>query len=220
MTARRPSIPVILIHDHSLVGEGVVGAVRAQPGFRVLAPSAEISEALRLIRWSRPEVVLLNLPRAGPVSMALAGALHGEVPAAQVVVMGLEPMHEDVASLIRAGVSGFIMADTTFEGFNGALASVAGGIRVLPAELTHSLFAQLVAGIARGRRAWTSGAIGLSGRERAVTQLIAQGMGKKEIAARLQIALHVVSRHVHGVLSKLAATSRLEVASLPGAVTS
>lgn len=53
----------------------------------------------------------------------------------------------------------------------------------------------------------------LSHREREVADLIVQGLSNKEIAARLQIALPTVQRHVHNVLSKLAANSRLEVAA-------
>jgi len=54
---------------------------------------------------------------------------------------------------------------------------------------------------------------GLTGRERAVTDLIVQGLSNKAIAARLSIAIHTVKSHVHKVLSKLAVNSRLEVAA-------
>jgi DNA-binding NarL/FixJ family response regulator len=105
------------------------------------------------------------------------------------------------------------MADTSFDRFLSTIHSVAGGIRVLPSELTHSLFGQLNGHDVRTgpKRPLQLGR--LTNRERAVTDLIVRGLGNREIAARLSIALHTVKSHVHKVLSKLAVNSRLEVAA-------
>ena len=83
----------------------------------MLAASAEIEEALRQVRQNRPDLVLLNLQRVGDDSLKVAGALHGESPESRVIVMGMEPFHEDVAGFVRAGVSGFIMADASSDAF-------------------------------------------------------------------------------------------------------
>lgn len=179
----------------------------------MLAASAEIEEVLRQVRKTRPDLVLLNLQRVGEDSLKVAGALHGESPESRVIVMGMKRFHEDIEGFVRAGVSGFIMADASSDRFLTTIRSIACGNQVLPLELTGSLFGQLNGhGVLphperpRDRKALTS-------RERAVTALIVQGLSNKAIAARLSIALHTVKSHVHNVLSKLAVNSRLEVAA-------
>jgi DNA-binding NarL/FixJ family response regulator len=207
-------ISLVLIDDNPSACEGVVALIRAEPGFQVLAASAEIEEALRQVRQNRPDLVLLNLQRVGDDSLKVAGALHGESPESRVIVMGMEPFHEDVAGFVRAGVSGFIMADASSDAFLATIRSIAAGNRVLPSELTGSLFGQLNGHGVRGhpeKRRCDQKA--LTSRERAVTALIVQGLSNKAIAARLLIALHTVKSHVHKVLSKLAVNSRLEVAA-------
>jgi DNA-binding NarL/FixJ family response regulator len=141
---------LVLIDDNPSAPEGVVSRIRAQPGFHVLAASAEIDEALRQVREARPELVLLNLRQKGSARLALAAALHGAAPESRLILMGLEPLHEDVASCVRAGASAFIMADATFDTVLGTLRSVVQGNQVLPPELARCLFGQLT-----GHGAWS-----------------------------------------------------------------
>jgi DNA-binding NarL/FixJ family response regulator len=50
-------------------------------------------------------------------------------------------------------------------------------------------------------------------REREVIALIGEGLSNKEIAGRLNIAVHTVKSHMHNVLEKLALHSRLQIAA-------
>jgi two-component system nitrate/nitrite response regulator NarL len=150
--ALRKRISLVLIDDNPSAPEGVASRIRAQPGFHVLAASAEIDEALRQVREARPELVLLNLRQKGSARLALAVALHDAAPESRLILMGLEPLHEDVASYVRAGASGFIMADADFGMVLNTLHSVAEGNQVLPQELAGSLFGQLTGSVAWRRR--------------------------------------------------------------------
>lgn len=206
-------ISLVLIDDNRSSREGVVALIREQPGFHILAASADLEEAVRTVRDTRPDVVLLDLGQEDDDRLTLAGALHGEVPESRVIIMGLVPLQADLASFVRAGVSGFLMKDASFDRLLSTIHSVARNIRVLPTELTGSLFGQLHRHGARGRKARTLKVGQLTDRERAVTDLVVQGLSSKEIAGRLQIALHTVKRQIRKLLSKLAVNSRLEVAA-------
>jgi DNA-binding NarL/FixJ family response regulator len=204
---------MLLIDDNPLAREGIVALIRAQPGFHVLAASAEIEAAFGKVRETKPDIVLLNLRRVGDDSLTAAGALHGDVPESRVIIMGMEPLHEDVTSFVRAGVSGFIMADASLDTFLSTIHSVTQGIQVLPLDLTRSLFDQLTGHAARRRSKRKEDGKRLTSRQRAVTDLVVQGLSNQVIAARLSIALNSVKSHVHNVLSKLAVNRRLEVAA-------
>ena len=190
----------MVLIDEQPLADGVATHLRAQPGFHVLTVSARIEEALKQVRDTRPDVVLLNLRLETSDSLTLAGALHGEVPASRVIIMGLEPLHPDVTSFIRAGVSGFIMVGAPLAIFRNTVDSVAQGIQVLPFQLTGVLFGQL-----RGPR------VRAINRKGVVTELILQGLSSKEIASRLRIAIHTAESRVHDVLAKLTVNRRLEV---------
>jgi len=206
-------ISLVLIDDNRLLREGIAALIHTQPGFRVLAASADVDEALAKAREAKPDVVLLDFGLADHDSLSLTATVHAEVPAARVIVMGLLPLQEDVANYVQAGASGFIMKDASFDDFFATIRAVAGGAEVLPQALTNSLFVQIAKNAVGSSKAKVLESVSLTNRERQVIDLLAEGLSNKEIATRLHIAVHTVKSHVHNVLEKLALRSRLEVAA-------
>jgi DNA-binding NarL/FixJ family response regulator len=170
-----------------------------------------MSSWLRSVREAKPDVVLLDFGLQDHDSLNLTATVHAEVPAAKVIVMGLLPLQEDVADYVRAGASGFIMKDASFEDFFATIRAVASGAEILPQALTNSLFTQIVRNIPTRNKAQIVEAVRLTARESQVVSLLGEGLSNKEIAARMHIAVHTVKSHVHNVLEKLALHSRLEV---------
>jgi len=209
---KRP-IALVLIDDNRLLREGLAAMIQSQPGFKVLAASADASEALEKVRVAKPDVVLLDLGLEDHDSLSLTATVHSEVPEAKVIVMGFLPMQEDVADFVRAGASGFIMKNASFEEFFATIRAVASGAEVLPEALTNSLFSQIALNATRGNKVKLMESVRLTNRERQVIDLLAEGLSNKNIATRLHIAVHTVKSHVHNVLEKLALHSRLEVAA-------
>ena len=207
------SISLVLIDDNRLLREGLTALLQNQPGFRVLAASADADEALRKVRETRPDVVLIDFGLEDHDSLGLTATVHAEVPEAKVIVMGLLAVQEDVADYIRAGASGFIMKEASFEDLFTTIKAVVAGAEVLPPELTNSLFSQIALNAPRGSKARAMAAMKLTAREREVIDLLAEGLSNKAIGARLHIAIHTVKSHVHNILEKLALHSRLEVAA-------
>jgi DNA-binding NarL/FixJ family response regulator len=211
--AGQKPIALVLIDDNRLLREGIVAMVHTQPGFRVLAASADAAEALKKVKEAKPDIVLVDFGLEDHDSLKLTATVHAEVPEAKVIVMGLLPLQEDVAHYVRAGASGFIMKDASFEEFFSTIRAVAGGAQVLPTQLTNSLFSQIVRNAPIKDKAQVVDAVRLTSRERQVIDLLGEGLSNKEISARLHIAVHTVKSHVHNVLEKLALHSRLEVAA-------
>jgi DNA-binding NarL/FixJ family response regulator len=207
------TISLVLIDDNRLLREGLAGLIRKQPDFRILAASGDIDEALRKVRKAKPRVVLLDFSLESHDSLRVTTTVRQEVPEARVIVMGLLPVQEDVAAFVRAGASGFIMKDASFDDFVGTIRAVADGAGVLPPELTGSLFGEIARQVASRGRASVPEGVRLTERERQVIDLLGEGLSNKEMAARLHVAVHTVKSHVHNVLEKLALHTRLEVAA-------
>jgi DNA-binding NarL/FixJ family response regulator len=78
--------------------------------------------------------------------------------------------------------------------------------------LTGSLFSQIVDHATRKGKGNPFKSVKMTGREREVVALIAEGLSNKEIAKRLSLATDTVKSHVHNILEKLALHTRLEIA--------
>jgi len=206
------AIPVFLIEDNRLLRDGLTTMLGAQ-GLNVIATARSGGEALRQVARLKPQLVLLDSALGDRESLRLVEEVKQVSPAIKVIVMHLLPAHEDIVAFVRAGVSGFIMKDASASEFVGTIRAVADGASVLPPPMTRTLFSHVAAqAMTRGKRGMKA-ATRMTGREREVATLIAEGLSNKEIGGRLRIATHTVKSHVHNILEKLALSTRLEVAS-------
>ncbi len=126
---------------------------------------------------------------------------------ALVVIADLAP--REAAGAVRAGARAVLPNGVRAETLAAAVAAVSLGLVVLPAEDV----AGVLTGDERGALADGASAPGiapLSGRERDVLALVAEGLANKQIAFRLGISEHTVKTHVAALFGKLHAGTRAE----------
>jgi len=204
-------IHILLIEDNRLLREGLTVMLKEQSDLKVVA-SPGTSDAVLQARKLKPTVILLDLGLRSQNSLRLLGLLKKNAPGARVIGMDLVPVQEELVQYVEAGVSGFVLKDATFNDFLRTIRSVAKGVNVLPPPLTGSLFSQIVEHATRKRKGNPFASVKMTGREREVVALIAEGLSNKEIAHRLNLATDTVKSHVHNILEKLALHTRLEIA--------
>lgn len=108
---------------------------------------------------------------------------------------------------LQAGVRGVLSTDADGEQLALAIEAAAGGLFVLhPNEVRAERSSPA--------RAVTLEPESLTARERQVLQMLAAGLGNKEIAARLRISEHTAKFHVASILGKLGASSRTEAVAI------
>ena len=206
-------LSVVLVDDNRMLREGLAAMILARKGFSLLGAADDGVAALEQVRAFRPDVVLLDSGLAEHDIIGLTTTICTESPESRVIIMGLLLSQDDVTDLVQAGASGFVMKDASLEDLFQTVRTVAAGDKVLPAGLTTSLFTRLVSNVPLTTRHRAPEELRLTRREREVVNLLGEGLCNKEIAARLEIAVHTVKSHVHNVLEKLALHSRLEVAA-------
>jgi DNA-binding NarL/FixJ family response regulator len=111
---------------------------------------------------------------------------------------------------IQLGIRGVLPADVAAVQLISAVVAVAKGLVVLqPGELA------LAAASTRTRNGGAAELFEpLTPREKEVLQMLASGLGNRQIAAHLKISEHTAKFHVASILSKLGASSRTEAVSM------
>ncbi|GAC1453796.1 MAG: response regulator transcription factor [Gemmatimonadaceae bacterium] len=204
---------LILVEDSRLLRQGLAAMVSRHEDFQVLAAIGDRDNVLQKVQELQPHVVLLDLGLRSQNSLRLVESISKEYPDVKLIVMDLLPAEADVIEFVKAGVSGFLTKDATFEEFLNTIRLVAQGTKVLPPSLTSSLFSQIAHLAATRDKALVSSAVRLTKREREIIRLIGDGQSNKEIAQALNVATFTVKSHVHNILEKLALRTRLQVAS-------
>jgi DNA-binding NarL/FixJ family response regulator len=206
-------IRLLLIEDNRLLREGLTAMLKKQPDIEIVAAFGNGEDIVQKAREWKPQVILVDLGLRSQNSLRVVELVRQDSPEVKLIVMDLIPVQADIVEFVKAGVSGFLLKDATFEDFLKTIRSVAAGAKVLPPSLTGSLFSQIIEQAVGEGKVKLIEAVRMTKREREVVELIAEGLSNKEIAQRLSVATYTVKSHVHNILEKLALHTRLQVAS-------
>lgn len=161
------------------------------------------------------DVVLFDATGEPPETF-LDSLIASDVASDFSVVVLMEPASLAASSTaLREGVRAVLPNDVSPEQLVAALQAAANGLLVLhptqaPAQVTSNGFGSTT----NRSRELDELAEPLTPRESEVLQMLASGLGNKEIAAKLAISDHTVKFHVASILGKLGASSRTEAVSI------
>ena len=199
-------IRVVVVEDNRLMRDGLARLLGAYPDVDVVASAENANAATPLLQSAKPQVVLLDASLANGDSYNLLRSLKASAPEAKAVLIDFVPAQQDVSEFIDGGANGFIMKDATAEDIVKAIRTVASGTDLPPPPALPRAAGEGSGGGGGGGGGGTAqGVVRLTKREQEIKELIAAGLGNKEIAQRLNIATNTVKSHVHNMLGKLAA---------------
>ena len=194
------TISILLVDDHRMVRQGLSALVREQSDMQIVGEADSGREAVGMAHEKQPDLVILDIsmPDMNGIEAArriLAGCSHTKVMALS--------MHADkrfVAEMLKAGASGYLLKSSVFSDLVRAIRSVMSGNTYLSPELTEDVVKGYLNQLEVAR---DSTLTVLSGREREVLQLIAEGRTSKEIATALDVSVRTVETHRRQIMSKL-----------------
>ncbi|MCU1656257.1 MAG: two component transcriptional regulator, LuxR family [Pseudonocardiales bacterium] len=199
MTAR-----VVLVDDHAMFRAGV----RAELGDRVdvVGEAGTPADAIRTIRASTPDVVLLDVHMPEGGGLAVLEEIGSSLPDTRFLALSVSDAAEDVIAVIRAGARGYVTKTISADDLADAIKRVADGDVVFSPRLAGFVLDAF-------RDAPVAPSVDpdfdqLTPREREVLRLLARGYAYKEIAAELFISIKTVETHASNVLRKLQLSSR------------
>jgi DNA-binding NarL/FixJ family response regulator len=206
-------IKIIVADDHEVVRAGFAALLDTQPDFTVLGTASDGSEAVRVCRELRPDVVLMDvrMPSLDGIEATrqLAGTGDGD-PGPRVLILTTFDLDEYVFDALRAGASGFLLKDVTAERLFDAVRVVAAGEALLAPAVTRRLISEFTR-LRPAKDAVPSAALGaLTPRETEVLRLVAEGLSNPEVARRLVVTEETVKTHVSRILAKLGLRDRTQ----------
>jgi DNA-binding NarL/FixJ family response regulator len=197
---------VYVIEDHAVVREGLRMLLEAAGRMRVVGTAASASEALREVRRTPPDVVLLDLDLGDEDGLEVLPRIQAAAPDARVLILtALRDPGRDEAAL-HAGARGFVHKDASADVVLRAVRAVAAGELWFEPRLLRASKAGAPAPPAAQPFA------SLTPREREIVGLVGEGLRNEQIARRLGITDKTVRNHLTGVFEKLGVSGRLELA--------
>jgi DNA-binding NarL/FixJ family response regulator len=188
----------MLVDDHTLVRAGVRKILEAHSGFSVVGEVADGRAALAALEQQPVDVLVLDLTMPGMDGFEVLRRAKVTRPGIKVLVLTMHASAEYVTRAIREGANGYLLKDSAVQDLVAAIQAVMAGREYYSPPVQRELTG-MVRGHAGGKRRTEP----ITGREREVLKLVAEGLSTKEIAARLDISARTVEAHRANIMRKL-----------------
>ncbi len=188
---------IVLADDHQLVRSGLRELLERQGDLAVVGEVGDGREAVRSARELRPELVVMDVEMPGLNGIKATRQIASEVGGVRVLCLSMHSSPRFVEAAFEAGAAGYLLKDSATDEL----------LRAIRAVLTGRTYVSpAVAGAAICRRGSPAGETAftlLTGREREVLQLLAEGCSTREIAKRISLSPKTVYYYREQVMDKL-----------------
>lgn len=186
------TIRVLLADDHTLVRAGIRALLERLPGVAVVGEAGDGREVMKLVGQIRPDVVLMDITMPGLNGLEAATRIARDYPDVRVIILSMHNNEEYYWRALNAGAAGYLLKKAATAELETALQRVTHGEIYLSREISARLAKQFpVNGIVDRKGPLEQ----LTGRQREILQLIAEGHNTKHIAEILELSPKTIEYH-------------------------
>lgn len=213
MTAAEPT-RILLADDLPLFRQAIASLIETQQDLVVVGQAGNGLEAVELAHALAPDLIVMDLEMPVMNGIEAIRRVKEQLPATKIVVLTVSEEDDYLFDAMRFGADGYLLKNLSPDQLYDLLRAVMRN----ETPLSPAIAGRFVAEFRRERRvaepeADTAETPALTRRELEVLRLVADGLGNKEIGARLSITEGTVKNHVHNALQKLQLENRVQAAS-------
>ena len=180
------------------MGEGQLGEVR-------ISGSGE--EALQVLAWYRPDLVLLDIFMPGMGGLEALRLIRASHPMIKVLMLTTFGYDTYVKEAVVSGASGYLLKDTTPQEVWASINAVLGGQTVLSPAVVESLSGK--PRTSPGQKSLVPDWFPLlSEKERKILLLISKGLSNEEIADKMNLGKNTIRNYVSALYDKIGTKDR------------
>jgi two-component system, NarL family, response regulator LiaR len=191
-------LKLLLADDHALMFEAISLALENEPDLEIVGCAETGSQVLPLVQQTQPDLVVLDLKMPGMDGLTCIKLIKERFPHVGTAVLSGIDSDDTIEAVLRAGANAFISKSVD-------PAALADALRRAAEEPVAEAI-----GRADKRVDSIIESTGLTEREVAVLQALAQGQSNKEIARSLWLAEQTVKFHLTNIYRKLDVRGRTE----------
>lgn len=193
-------INVLLADDHQLLIDGLRSVLERQPKINVVGVAKDGLEAAKLACDHKPDIILLDISMPRLNGVDAARRILREQPDIKIIMLSMHDDRRFIKESLRIGARGYILKESAVGEVIEAIAAVQKGELFFSRSVRDQVLRDYVEGIRENQDTST---FPLSGREREVLQMLAEGKSTKDIAGMLNISVKTVESHRKQIMDKL-----------------
>ena len=192
---------IVIAEDYTILREGLRAILSSDSELEVVGEAEDGGVAVQCTAELKPDLVLMDLSMPKMSGIEAIREIKKKSPRTRILVLTIHNTEEHILATLKAGADGYALKDSTQGELLMAVKRVLQGKRYLSPGISE----QVIDGYLEGRKdlrprtSWDT----LTGREREVLKLIAEGYKSKEIAEYLCISPKTVEKHRSNLMQKL-----------------
>lgn len=192
-------IRVVLVDDHPLVLDGISARLEGEERIDVVGMANDGCQALQVAEELKPDVILMDVSMPVMNGFEAAEKFRDEQPDIKVLILSMHDDREYIVKLIKCGAAGYVLKDVSSSELITAIETVFSGGSYFSSGASQALFSQFEQEQAIAKPQQEP----LTGREKDVLKLVAEGNSNKEVARELDISVRTVETHRQNIKNKL-----------------
>lgn len=195
MINRRGDLRVVLADDHEMFRQALC-ALLEQKQIHVIGEAADGREAFLLASQLLPDVAIFDLSMPIMSGIEAARELNRTTPGIGSILLTMHDEDAYILDALRAGVRGYVLKAQAANDLLDAIRQVERGTSYISPGISDKVVRAFMTRT-------TLNDIPLSGRERQVLQLIAEGNTSKDVARLLNLSVKTAEAHRTRMMKKL-----------------
>ena len=189
---RKGTVRIVIADDHPIVRDGLKKLLLLEDDFDVVGEAGDGRELLNLVKTQGPDVVLMDITMPSLNGLEATERIAKQFPEVRVIILSMHNDEEYYWRALKAGAVGYLLKKAATAELESALQRVVHGEIYLSLEISRRLLKKFpVDGIAERKSPLEQ----LTGRQREILQLIAEGQNTKNIAEILNVSPKTIEYH-------------------------
>jgi DNA-binding NarL/FixJ family response regulator len=193
-------IRIILADEHKIVRQGLRLLLDSEADMEVVAEADNGSLTLELAKGLRPDAIILDISMSDLNGIEATRRLLSESPQVKIIALSMHADSMFVRNLLKTGALGYLLKDCASEELVPAIRTVMRGKTYISPGVTDMVIRDVADD-------WAADTVSvyavLTGREREVLQLLAEGQDLQQIAEALDLSPKTVEAHRRQLMNKL-----------------
>ncbi len=194
-------IRVLLAEDHTIVRQGIAALLGVESDMEVIGEASSGLEAIELAKKLGPDVILMDIGMRQLNGLEATREIKRLFPSMKILVLTMYDNEEWIFQILKAGASGYLIKDSAMTDLSSALRAVYQGDSYLSPSISKMVIEEYIRKAELGEKKGVEDL--LSGREREILQLIAEGNSVPQISNLLCISKKTVEAHKTHIMEKL-----------------
>lgn len=192
------TLRIVLVDDHPVVRAGVRALLESTDDLVVVGEASNAVDAVRVVEAERPDVVLMDLSLGdGEGGIVATGRLRALPDPPAVLVLTIYDSESDILRALDAGAAGYLLKDAPPDQLFAGIHAVFRGEPALAPSVAAVLMRRAASPEPR-----------MTEREVEVLELLADGLGNRELAKALFVSEATVKSHLSHIYGKLGVDTR------------